>query len=233
MTLFLRRFFGALVFDASAFEDVEAHPNAMAHSLLVVTLAALAGVVCLMTGWWHLGRTKHPLLGLGALKVPTFALTFWGGSLFRMSIGAVPFLLPLLFQLGFGLNAFHAGMLVIAVFAGNLMMKPFTTRILRRYGFKPVLLVNGLLNALAIGACALLDPATPVAVIAAVLFVGGLTRSMQFTAINTMAYAEVTPGEMSRATTLVSVNQQLAISAGVATWAASRAASASSTMRTL
>ena len=181
-----------------------------------VTLAALAGVVCLMAGWWHLGRTKHPLLGLGALKVPTFALTFWGGSLFRMSIGAVPFLLPLLFQLGFGLDAFHAGMLVIAVFAGNLMMKPFTTRILRRYGFKPVLLVNGLLNALAIGACALLDPATPVAVIAAVLFVGGLTRSMQFTAINTIAFADVPKEEMSSANALFSTAFQLTAGLGIA-----------------
>ena len=151
-----------------------------------------------------------------SLKVPTFALTFWGGSLFRMSIGAVPFLLPLLFQLGFGLDAFHAGMLVIAVFAGNLMMKPFTTRILRRYGFKPVLLVNGLLNALAIGACALLDPATPVAVIAAVLFVGGLTRSMQFTAINTIAFADVPKEEMSSANALFSTAFQLTAGLGIA-----------------
>ena len=105
----------------------------------------------------HLRHAAHPLIDLRTLGTPTFAVAIYGGSLFRMAIGAVPFLLPLLFQVGFGLNAFHSGMLVIAVFAGNLMMKPATTGILRRFGFRPVLLVNGAINVLSLLACALLD----------------------------------------------------------------------------
>src|SRR5205085_7303348 len=88
----------------------------------------------------HLRRAAHPLVELEALRLPTFAVTIFGGSLFRMAIGAVPFLLPLMFQVGFGLDAFRAGLLMVAVFAGNLAMKPGTTFILRRFGFRRVLL---------------------------------------------------------------------------------------------
>jgi EmrB/QacA subfamily drug resistance transporter len=113
-----------------------------------------AGAALLMVLGWHLRRAAHPLIDLASFAIPTFAITIVGGSLFRMAIGAVPFLLPLMFQLGFGLDAFHSGLLVIAVFAGNLMMKPATTPILRRFGFKPVILVNGLANVGSLAACA-------------------------------------------------------------------------------
>ena len=107
-----------------------------------VTLAALAGVVCLMAGWWHLGRTKHPLLGLGALKVPTFALTFWGGSLFRMSIGAVPFLLPLLFQLAFGFSASLSGWLLAPIAIASILVKPLIKPLMGYFGYRRVLVAN-------------------------------------------------------------------------------------------
>lgn len=175
-----------------------------------------AGAALLAAMVWHLRRAAHPLIDLGAFAIPTFAVTIVGGSLFRMAIGAVPFLLPLMFQLGFGLDAFQSGLLVIAVFAGNLMMKPATTPILRRFGFRPVLIVNGLANVASLVACALLSPATPVWLIAAVLFVGGLTRSMQFSALNTIAFADVPQARMAAANTLFSTAFQVALGLGIA-----------------
>src|SRR5580700_7838049 len=134
----------------------------------------------------HFRRHPHPLIDLSSLRVPTFAVTIWGGSLFRIAIGATPFLLPLMFQTGFGMNAFTSGLLVLAVFAGNLLMKPATTPVLRRFGFRTVLIANGLLVAVTIFACALFSSSTPKAIIVAVLFAGGLFRSMQFTSLMTI-----------------------------------------------
>jgi len=186
----------------------------------VPTVPALAavvlGLVLLALGVRHLRRAQHPMFGLAALKVPTFAVAIWGGSLFRMSVGAVPFLLPLMFQIGFGYDAFHAGLLMMIVFAGNLSMKVGSTWILRRFGFKRVLLVNGTFNAAALLACAFITPATPTALVAVVLFFGGLVRSMQFSGLNTLAYADVPAGEMASANTLFSTGFQLAMGLGVA-----------------
>jgi EmrB/QacA subfamily drug resistance transporter len=161
------------------------------------------------------GRTRHPLVDFSALQFRSYATTIVGGSLFRIAIGSIPFLLPLLFQVAFGLTAFQSGLLVLAVFAGNLVMKPFTTLILRRFSFRTILLVNGLINAATILACALLTPATPVAVIVALLFVSGLSRSMQFTALNTLAFADVPAAKMSGANTLFNMAQQLSMGMGI------------------
>jgi EmrB/QacA subfamily drug resistance transporter len=158
----------------------------------------------------------HSLIDFRASRIRSYAVTIWGGSLFRMAIGSIPFLLPLLFQLGFGLSAFTSGLLVLAVFAGNLLIKPFTTPILRRFRFREVLIVNGLLNAAAIFACALLTPTTPVAVVVALLFFSGLTRSIQFTALGTLAFADIPDDGMSGANTLLNVAQQLAMGMGIA-----------------
>jgi MFS family permease len=109
-----------------------------------------------------------------------------------------------------------SGLLVLAVFAGNLLIKPFTTPILRRFRFRDVLIVNGLLNAAAIFACALLTPTTPVVIIVTLLFFSGLTRSMQFTALGTLAFADIPDDRMSGANTLLNVAQQLAMGMGIA-----------------
>ncbi|MES2462088.1 MAG: MFS transporter, partial [Armatimonadota bacterium] len=164
----------------------------------------------------HFRTHPHPLVDLDALKVPTFAVSFWGGSVFRIAIGTTPFLLPLLFQIGFGMSAFVSGMLVLSVFAGNLLMKPATTPILRRFGFRTTLIGNGVLSAITLLACCFLSPATPLPLIAAILFVGGLCRSMQFTCLNAMAFADIPPARMSRSTTLSSTVQQMTLAVGVA-----------------
>jgi EmrB/QacA subfamily drug resistance transporter len=171
------------------------------------------------TGWlmvWHSGRHPTPLISLSSLRIRTFAVTIWGGSLFRIAISVIPFLLPLLFQIGFGLSAFRSGLLVLAVFAGNLGMKTVTTPVIRRFGFRKVLLVNGLLTALSLFACAFLTPEMPTPVIVVILFFGGLCRSMQFTSLNTLGFADIPSGQMSAATTFASMVQQMTMGMGVA-----------------
>jgi MFS family permease len=164
----------------------------------------------------HGKRHPRPLLDLSALRIPTFSVMMMGGSLFRIAINAMPFLLPLLFQVGFGVNAFTSGLLVLALFAGNVAMKPLTTPMLRRYGFRSVLVTNGLLAAATMLACALLYPRTPVAMVVAILFVGGLCRSMQFTALNTIGFADVPAAQMSGANTLFSTVMQMSMALGIA-----------------
>jgi len=181
-----------------------------------LTLALVAtGVVILIYALRHFRRARWPMIRLDALQVPTFRVTMYGGSLFRASISAVPFLLPLLFQVGFGMDAFHSGLLVLAVFVGNLTIKPATTPLLRGLGFKKLLLINGALNVLALLACAFLTPQTPVWVIMLVLYLGGVFRSIQFTAISTLAFADVPSPQMSYANTLFSTATQLAVGLGI------------------
>ncbi len=179
-------------------------------------LVLIAGLLLMAAGVAHLKRAARPMFDLDALKVPTFAVAIWGGSLFRMGVSAVPFLIPLMFQIGFGFSAFSAGMMLMAVFAGNLAMKPLTTRVMRRFGFRPILIVNGLLNAALIAACALFASSMPLWLICVVLFLGGMARSMQFTAFNTIAFADVPQAQMASANTLFSTAFQLAMGLGIA-----------------
>lgn len=181
-----------------------------------LTLALIAtGVVTFIYALRHFRRAQWPMIRLDALQVPTFRVTLYGGSLFRASISAVPFLLPLLFQVGFGMDAFHSGLLVLAVFVGNLTIKPATTPLLRGLGFKKLLLINGALNVLALLACAFLTPQTPVWLIMLILYLGGVFRSVQFTAISTLAFADVPSAQMSYANTLFSTATQLAVGLGI------------------
>jgi EmrB/QacA subfamily drug resistance transporter len=175
-----------------------------------------AGVMLGVFAWRHMRRNAQPLLALGVMGVRTFSVCLCGGSIFRIAISTLPFLLPLMFQLAFGLSAFDAGLLVLAVFAGNLAMKPFTTRVMQRWGFRPVLMINGILGVLAIAACALLDERMSWALILLTLFVGGLSRSMQFTLFNTLGFADIPKAQMSDASTLFSMFFQLSMAMGVA-----------------
>ena len=179
-----------------------------------LTLLLIASIWFVAT--LHAKRHAHPMMDLRALAIRSYRVTIRGGSFFRMATSSIPFLLPLLFQIGFGLNAFMSGLLVLAVFAGNIAMKPLTTPILRRFPFRSVLVVNGTANALIIFACALLGPKTPVSAIVALLFASGLTRSMQYSALNTLAFADVPATWMSSANTFFNMTQQLSMAMGIA-----------------
>ncbi|MER9487634.1 DHA2 family efflux MFS transporter permease subunit [Mesorhizobium sp. M0563] len=195
-----------------------AHPEEGA----LPTVALLATGI--LVGWLavgHLRRANHPLLDLTAFKVQTFAIsTLSAGTIFRIAINATPFLLPLWFQVGFGLSPVDAGMMVLAYFLGNLGMKAVTTPTLRRFGFRSVLIVNGVIASLSIMACAALTPQTPKALVVVLMLIAGLSRSMQFTALNTLAFADVASPQRSSAATLSSMLQQVAMLFGVAVAAA-------------
>jgi Major Facilitator Superfamily len=173
------------------------------------------GVVTTVLAVWHLCRARTPLVSLATLWIRTFGVALGGGSIYRISIGAVPFLLSLMFQTAFGMSAFSSGLLTLSVFAGNLAMKPLTTTIIRRFGFRSVLLVNGVLASLSVAAMSLLSPTSPIAWMVAILFASGLARSLQFTALNTLGFADVPKPQMSAAATLSSVATQLTMAFGV------------------
>ena len=182
---------------------------------MVVSLLGVGVIGC----WLyvrHARTTPAPLIDLRLLKIDTFYASVVGGFMYRVGIGATPFLLPLLLQLGFGLTPFQSGMLTFASAVGAIAMKTTAAPILRRFGFKSVLVINAVVSSLFIAATALFTPVTPHAVILTVLLVGGFFKSLQFTSINSLAYADIEPRAMSAATSFASVAQPLSMSAGVA-----------------
>ena len=184
-------------------------------------LMTAGGALLLALAYRHLGRSAHPLIDLTPLRVRTLAIsTVTGGMLSTLAIQATPYLLPVMFQLAFGLSAVAAGSLLLPYFLGNLVMKTVKTPLLRRFGFRHVLIVDGVLAMVAIVLCALLGPATPYLALAALLFFAGATRSMLFTAINTLAVADVDGAQRGAASTLNAVSFALASALGVAlaTW---------------
>ena len=183
--------------------------------LLEAALWGGGGIVLVGLAIRHLLLKEHPLLDLRALTSESFRLAHAGGSLFRLSVSAVPFLLPLLFQDVFGWSPILSGALVLFVFVGNLAIKPATTPLLNRFGFRVVLIVATLCAAISMLFLALITPTTPVWVIAALLIFGGAARSTGFTAYNTIAFADVEPAALTDANTLASTLQQLAAGFGV------------------
>jgi EmrB/QacA subfamily drug resistance transporter len=185
-------------------------PTGVVAASLIV---GLAGIALYMR---HARHVSNPILDLALLGLPTFRAAIAGGSLFRIGIGALPFLLPLLLQVGFGLNPLQSGLLTFASAAGALMMKLAANPLLARFGFKRVLIGTTLIGAASIAMCATFTPSTSEIVILLVLLAGGFFRSLQFTSVNVIAYAEVEPRQLSHATSFASTAQQLSISMGVA-----------------
>jgi EmrB/QacA subfamily drug resistance transporter len=193
-------------------------------SLLGLSYLPIGAVIALIVGGAaatyayvvHARRTPAPVLDLSLLKLPTMHAAVVGGFIYRSGIGAMPFLLPLLLQLGFGLTAFQSGLITLSNVVGAMGMKTVVPIILRRHGFRRVLTVNALVSGALVAACATFTPGVSFAWIVGVLIVGGFFRSLEFTSLNTIAYADVDSRHMSRATSLVAVAQQVSISAGVA-----------------
>jgi len=165
---------------------------------------------------WHARRTEHPVVDLRLLKLPTFRSGVLVGSVFRAGLGATPFLLPLLFQIGFGLNPLQSGILTCATAVGAMFMKTITVFILRRFGFRTVLSINGVAASAIVVAFGLFTATTPHFLIAAVLLVSGCLRSLQFTALNAISFADIAPQNMSQAASVSSMAQRLSQSLGIA-----------------
>ncbi len=181
-----------------------------------ISAGVLAVGVMLLVGYvFHARRHAHPLLDLNLFRLPTFRAGVVGGSLFRIGIGATPFLLPLMLQLGFGLTPLQSGSITFVSAVGAMFMKTLTARIFHRFGFRPTLIVSTFVASFLLATFGWFTPATSYAVLLSVLLFSGLFRSLNFTGLNALSYDEVDAARMSQATSLSSMMQQLSLSLGV------------------
>ncbi|MBU6425228.1 MAG: MFS transporter [Rhodospirillales bacterium] len=213
-----------LLFSGLAMAMLMAGMETVGRGLVPVfwTLLAFAGGAGACLAYWrHARRVENPILDFALFKVETFRISVTAGSLFRIAVGALPFLLPLMLQLGFGKSPFQSGMITFATAAGAIAMKVAASPLLDRFGFRAVLIWNGVLAAAAMAMTATFAPGWPALLMCAVLFVAGFFRSLQFTAFNTIAYGDIARPRMSAATTLYSTIQQLSLTMGIVVGAAS------------
>jgi EmrB/QacA subfamily drug resistance transporter len=200
--------------------------SGMVFGLSVVSLPALppwiglaavaAGAVATVFFVRHARRHPHPVLDLDLLSIDTFRACVSAGTVFRVAMGAVPFLLPLMLQLGFGLSAFHSGMITFVAAGGALLTKFVAHRVFSRFGFRRTLLAAACLTGIGTAANAAFYPDTPYLVLVTVLFLTGFVRSFFFTGINILGFADIEPERASRATALNAVFQQISGAVGVA-----------------
>jgi EmrB/QacA subfamily drug resistance transporter len=176
--------------------------------LLSISLLAAYG--------WHAREAAHPLLRLSLFRVRTFRVSVVGGFVTRLGIGGLPFLLPLLYQLGLGMPAWQSGLLMMPTAAAAMFMKFISARILKAYGYKRVLVVNTVMMGTTICLFALVVPGTPIAFIVLLGLAQGFFNSLQFTSINTMAYADIEAPDSSMASSIASTLQQISLSFGLA-----------------
>lgn len=192
--------------------------DAIGHSSMpapAIMRLILLGLLCAFLYWRHARRAPHPIIDLSLLSIQTFRIANLSGNLCRFAIGAMPFLLVMLLQVGFGLSPLAAGMITFVSAVGALLLKLIAVRVLRRFGFRKTLIVNAVTAGGFAAMCALFTPDTPYWVMLAVLLVGGFFRSLQLTAVNTLAYADVPHEMMSRASGFAAMAQQVGISLGV------------------
>jgi EmrB/QacA subfamily drug resistance transporter len=174
------------------------------------------GTLALLAYGWHAFHAAHPVINLRLFGLHTFRDGVLVGSLFRVGIQSTPFLLPLLFQIGFGLDPLQSGLLTCATAVGAMFVKTVSVKVLRRWGFRSVLIVNGTLCALTVAAYAFFTRATPHVVIIVLLLLSGCLRSMQFTALQALTFADIDARDISQAASISSMLQRLAQSMGIA-----------------
>uniref|UniRef100_UPI0035CA2769 MFS transporter n=1 Tax=uncultured Sphingomonas sp. TaxID=158754 RepID=UPI0035CA2769 len=182
----------------------------------LIVLVIVGGAACALGYVVHARRTAKPVLDLASLQVATARISSIGGVFPRMLASASPYLLAMLFQVGFGLNAVEAGGLIFAGAIGSILSRPAINSVLRWFGFRRFLLVNTWLIAVSIAVCAAFRADTPHVVILVLLFVSGLLRSLQLMALNAIGYVDLDKAEFAAASTIASVSQQLAMSFGIA-----------------
>jgi EmrB/QacA subfamily drug resistance transporter len=178
--------------------------------MLLLSASLLAAYV------WHARQIDHPLLRLSLFQLRTFRVSVVGGFVTRLGIGAMPFLLPLLYQLGLGLPAWESGLLTMPTAAAAMGMKFLSTKLLGRYGFRSILIVNTLLIGSTISLFAVVTSGTPLAVIVLLALAQGFFNSLQFSSVNSMGYADIAPADSSMATSIASTMQQMSLSFGLA-----------------
>jgi len=180
---------------------------------IVLTAGGLAlGVLAVR----HLWRHPDPIISLHSARVRTYSITaLGGGALVRLPMRAAAFVLPLLFQFELGYTAFQAGLMLLALNGGDLVLKVITTRTLRAHGFRTVLLVSGAAMVALTGACAWFSVSTPLWLMIVVLTACGMARSLLFTGMSTLSFADVPTAELGSATVLWNMMQQVTNALGV------------------
>ncbi len=188
------------------------------HSLPYSAVIQLAGVGAALLGvyGWHASRAAAPILSLALLRIRTFRISVLGGFVTRIGVGGTPFLLPLLYQVGLGYAPWQAGLLTMPQAAAAIGMKLLSKPLLARFGHRRVLRVNTVLMGLLLMTFGLVGPGTPVLAILALSLTQGLVSSIQFTSMNSLVYADVSDADASKASSIASTAQQLALSFGVA-----------------
>ena len=185
--------------------------DATSTGVLFLLAASLLGAYA-----WHAKDAPHPLLRLTLLRIRTFRVSVAGGFLTRLGMGGMPFLLPLLYQLGLGLPAWQSGLLMMPAAAAAMGMKFISVRLLSTFGYRQVLLVNTVLIGLSISLYSLVKAGTPIYAIVAIGLCLGFFNSLQFSGMNSIAYADVEGRDTSMASTIASSLQQLSMSFGLA-----------------
>jgi EmrB/QacA subfamily drug resistance transporter len=188
------------------------------HDLSGLQAALVLGLsLCLLAAYaWHAPRAAHPLLRLTLLRIRTFRVSVLGGFVTRLGVGGMPFLLPLLFQLGLGLPAWQSGLLMMPAAFAAMGMKVISAAMLKRFGYRQVLVVNTVLVACTIASYTLIGPGAPIAGIVALGLLMGLFNSLQFSSMNSMAYADIDEPDAAMASTIASTMQQMSMSFGLA-----------------
>lgn len=178
-------------------------------STLLGAVVTVFGLLLLLTAVFHIRRADKPLFSFEAMQFRTFRLSMYGGSVVRIALGSAPFLVPLMLQLGMGYSPVEAGTLLLWLFVGNIAIKPATTWIMNTFGFKRVLIANGIMISLGFVALSLITQQSSSVVIAVILFVSGVNRSMHLTLLNTIAFADVPKDKMRDANTLGAILMQM------------------------
>lgn len=188
------------------------------HTLDTITVLLMLGMSIALLGAyaWHASQNKHPLLRLVLFKVRTFRVSVLGGFITRLGVGGLPFLLPLLYQLGLKLPAWQSGLLMMPTAAAAMGMKLIAPKVLARFGYRQVLMVNTICIGITIGLFSLVGLNTPWYAIAGIGLLQGFFNSLQFSSMNTLAYSDIEPRDSSMASTIASSFQQLSMSFGLA-----------------
>jgi len=193
---------------------VELAPRGVLSSSQISLILLTAGISFALY-LLHARRHPEPILDMSLMRIPTFSLSVIAGALTRITGGAMPFLLPMMMQLGFGMSAAQSGMVTFVNAMGFMLMKAGATPVLRRYGFRNTMVWNAVIATICIALCAAFRPSWPLWTIYAVLLMCGFFQSLQFAAYNTIAYADIPRQRMSAATSFYATFQQLMLSLGI------------------
>jgi EmrB/QacA subfamily drug resistance transporter len=196
--------------------ELTSHDGQLYRALTLLAVGAALGSLYIR----HARVTRDPILDISLMKIPTYGTSVIAGAITRVTQGAHPYLLPLMMQLGFGLSAAQSGLMTIGTAIGSIIAKPFAPKLLRRFGFRDTLMVNGIFASAGYAVCGLFRPGWPLSVMFLVMMTSGFFMSIQFTGYNTIAYDEIAQERMGSATSFYTTFQQLMLSMGICAGAA-------------